>query len=143
MSIELRVTGTPAPQGSKTRTKWGMIESSKAVGPWREAVVGEIIRQGYHGLGLHGPLTVRATFLHQRPKTHYRTGKNANELRPEAPIYVTKTPDIDKVLRSTFDALTQSGLIKDDSNIVIVHAQQIYAGTGELPGARLEISINE
>lgn len=142
MSIELRICGTPAPQGSKTRTKWGMIESSKAVGPWREAVVGEIIRQGYHSLGLHGPLYVRATFLHQRPKNHYRTGKNSNELKDDAPVYVTKTPDLDKVLRSTFDALTQSGLIKDDSNIVIIHAQQIYAGISELPGAILEIGIH-
>ena len=35
----IRVDGVPAPQGSKIRTRYGMREASKRVGPWREAVL--------------------------------------------------------------------------------------------------------
>mgnify|MGYP003562711459 CR=1 FL=1 len=36
--ITLHVEGIPAPQGSKTRTRWGMRESSQRVAPWRAAL---------------------------------------------------------------------------------------------------------
>ena len=37
--ITIRVVGIPAPQGSKTLTRWGaMIEASKKVKPWRTDV---------------------------------------------------------------------------------------------------------
>ena len=38
MTVTFEVDGIPAPQGSKVRTRYGMFECSKRVGPWREAV---------------------------------------------------------------------------------------------------------
>lgn len=138
--IHLRVLGTPAPQGSKVRTKWGMREASSKVQPWREAVVSEVIRQSLHTRRLDGPLSISVTFLVKRPASHYGTKKGEPYLKDTAPLYVTKAPDLDKLLRSTFDGLTQSGLIGDDAQFVIVHAQKVYAGADEAPGAIIGVT---
>lgn len=130
MRIVLRVHGTPAPQGSKVRTKYGMREASNKVMPWREAIVSEVIRQGHSDLRMHGPLQVEVMFSHKRLASHYGRKNGQPYVKPDAARYVATTPDIDKCLRSTFDALTQSGMIEDDKFIVAVQAQQRYSTDG-------------
>jgi len=50
-----------------------------------------------------------------------------------------QTPDIDKILRSTLDALVVGGLLKDDSFIYAVHATKLYAH-GDFPvGATIHL----
>jgi hypothetical protein len=39
--VEFMIAGIPAPQGSKTRTKWGVREDNPATKPWRSAVAWE------------------------------------------------------------------------------------------------------
>jgi Holliday junction resolvase RusA-like endonuclease len=138
VSVYLRVRGIPAPQGSKIRTRYGMREASLLVEPWREAIVSEVMREGLQDRRMSGPLVLRATFFHKRLAAHYGTRKGEKYLREGAPVYVATTPDIDKVQRSTFDGLTQSGLIADDKFIVVVHLQQKYSDTG-FTGAEIEI----
>lgn len=75
--------------------------------------------------GLH------ATFYFSRPKSHYGTGKNAGKLKPNAPMYVTGTPDSDKLLRSLSDSLTDAGVWHDDSQAVMITGIKLYA---EQPG---------
>ena len=128
----MTVYGEPAPQGSKNVYRGHLVEASKKVGPWREAVVSQVLRGG-HGLNLHGPLEVRITFMFTRPKAHYLK----DGLRPNAPRYVARTPDIDKLCRSTLDGLTQAGVMLDDKQVVILHAQKIYVD--ESPGAIIHI----
>ncbi len=140
MSVVLRVMGTPAPQGSKRHVGRGvMVESSKAVGPWREAVVGEAQRQGAAGLMIPGPVAVDLTFFLARPKGHYRTGRNANLLRDSAPRHPWGKPDLDKLARSTLDGLVQAGVLADDALVVDMHARKEYADSPALPGARIRI----
>jgi len=127
MEIDLIVHGTPAPQGSKTRTRYGMKESSEKVGPWREAVVSEVLRSGYQYMLLDEPLEADIVFHLRRIQSHYRTGSRAGELKPDAPEFVMKPPDVDKLVRSTLDGLTQSGVIKDDSRFVRITAEKRYS----------------
>ena len=136
MSVRFRVYGTPAPQGSKIRTKWGMREASTKLMPWREAVVSQIIRDGWDNTQMDGPLVVRVTFIFDRPAAHYGTRKGEKYLKDTAPYYKTTTPDLDKLCRSLGDALTQGGAIKDDDLIVCWHAEKIY---GERAGAVVEV----
>lgn len=120
------VQGKPAAQGSKRHVGNGrMVEQSKNVGPWREAVKAAIITDlGPNPVQLAGPIKAVVTFWFQRPKYHYRA--DGTQLKPNAPEWFDKAPDIDKCLRSTFDALTDSGVIRDDSQIVVVEVQQRY-----------------
>ena len=55
------------------------------------------------------------TFL--RPKNHFRTGRNSHLLRDAAPARPAGYPDLDKLARSTGDALKSAGVLKDDGRI--------------------------
>ena len=108
--ITIRVVGIPAPQGSKTLTRWGaMIEASKKVKPWRTDVK-EAALECYNSGALNLPVRADIEFVFPRPKSHYGTGKNADVLKPSAPKYCTSrgNGDIDKLARSTLDGLSVS-----------------------------------
>jgi crossover junction endodeoxyribonuclease RusA len=131
--IHIDVLGLPAPQGSKRHVGRGiLVESSTKVGPWREAVVAATTNQGYANLMLDGPVSVDVSFYFPRPKGHYRAD---GSLKDSAPFTHSTTPDIDKVLRSTLDALVQAAVIVDDSRVQSVDARKLYATTDRPPGA--------
>jgi Holliday junction resolvase RusA-like endonuclease len=139
--IEVIVRGIPAPQGSKRHVGNGrMIESSKAVGPWREAVRAQTQARMNGHPPLLGPVAVRAWFWLPRPQSHYRTGRNAHLLRDGAPARPTGKPDIDKLERAIFDALTDGGAWKDDAQVVEVTKRKLYVLPGLTPGCKIEIT---
>lgn len=85
---------------------------------------------------LTGALSIRVTFHMPRIKGHFRTGKNANVLRGDAPIYHTVKPDSTKLLRGLEDALT--GIIwRDDAQIAHQVVSKVY---GTRIGAEVKIT---
>jgi crossover junction endodeoxyribonuclease RusA len=141
MNITLRVFGTPAAQGSKRHVGGGrMVEMSKRIKPWREAVYVAAQHDIPDTIKIEGPVAVRITFLFERPKAHYGSRKGVPYLRENAPFYVTRTPDIDKCVRALLDPLTEVGIWGDDAQVVIVHAAKRYCATGERPGALVSIT---
>lgn len=134
---ELRVFGEPAPQGSKRVFNNRIVEVSKKVKPWRAAIEECVIKAGYDTLAQ--PLSVRITFLMQRPMSHYRTGSNSHLLKDSAPHWHTQTPDLDKLVRSTLDGLTQAHAIEDDKWVSVLHAAKKYADKDTHPGAIIVI----
>src|SRR5690554_1458850 len=85
LALMVRVHGIPAPQGSKKYVGNGrMIESSKKVGPWREAVKAAILTAtGHKPTTLDGAVQVDITFILPRPKGHYgtRSEEHTSELQ--------------------------------------------------------------
>ena len=131
--IHIDVLGLPAPQGSKRHVGRGiMVESSSKVGPWREAVVAAAVNQGMANANLEGPISVDVSFYFPRPKGHHRAD---GTLKDTAPFTHATKPDIDKVLRSTLDALVQAAVITDDSRVQEVEARKLYATADRPPGA--------
>ncbi len=125
------VSGTPAPQGSKRHVGGGrMVEMSKAVGPWREAIRTETQRAMLDRVPLAGPVTVTIDFYLPRPKGHYRTGRNAHLLRDGAPVYPAGRPDLDKLARAVLDGITAGGAWKDDGQVAELTLRKLYATTG-------------
>ncbi len=111
--------GKPAPQGSKRHVGRGiMVESSKHVKPWRDAVRSDAVETMAGAAPLDGPVQVDMVFTFVRPKSHYRTGRNAHLLRDDAPTRPATIPDLSKLARSTEDALKDAGVIRDDALIV-------------------------
>jgi crossover junction endodeoxyribonuclease RusA len=127
----ITVRGTPAPQGSKRHVGGGrMVEMSKAVGPWREAVRAETQR-AMNGHGpISGPVGVRVVFGLARPRAHYRTGRNAHMLKDTAPVFPSGRPDVDKLARAVLDGLTMGGIWTDDSQVVRLEAVKNYGQPG-------------
>lgn len=134
--IEFVIAGVPAPQGSKTRTKWGVREDNPATKPWRSAVAWEATAAMQGVELMTGPVALDVTFFFPRPKSHYRTGKHAGQLKLDAPIHCTTKPDADKLLRAIGDAITGI-VVRDDSQIVRIHARKLY-GT-----PRAIVTVNE
>lgn len=130
--------GLPAPQGSKRHVGNGvMIEMSKKVKPWRDAVrLAAVEAMGDGWKMLDGPVHLRVTFYFVRPASHYRTGKNAHLLRDNAPTYPSGPPDCSKLVRSTEDALTAAGVWRDDARVTTLVAGKRY---GTYPGAVITV----
>lgn len=123
-----RVDGIPAPQGSKRHVGRGiLIESSKALKPWRERIAWTARE---HGVPLRtGAVTVQLAFVMPRPVS---TPKRRT---PPA----MRKPDLDKLTRGVFDAL--SGLcFEDDARIVDLRATKRLAAVGEQPGLTITIA---
>lgn len=119
--ITYHVHGTPAPQGSKIRTRYGMIDASKKLKPWREAVhqASEAIAATVDMVA--GPFRVYLDFTFTRP---------AKPAREYPPI------DLDKLCRSTLDGMTTGRIIADDKHCTSLIAKKSY---GERSGVRIRI----
>ncbi len=141
MRVVITVYGLPAPQGSKSFKGMAgghaiLVESSKAVKPWREAVKSAALAactqpQNEHGVGcISGPVNLYVTFTLPRPKSAKRGAK------------ADKRPDLSKLVRSTEDALTDVGAWEDDSRVVCCVSRKMYAGDEgamRVPGAVIRI----
>jgi crossover junction endodeoxyribonuclease RusA len=137
-AAEIWVAGIPAPQGSKRHVGNGrMIESSKAVGPWREAVRAETARIMVSPF--YSPVKIALFFRFPRPKSHFRTGRNAHLLCASAPAYPATKPDLDKLARAVLDGLTDGGAWQDDAQVVAIAAAKEYASPGRAPGCKIWI----
>lgn len=140
----ISISGIPRPGGSKTATlirrKGGAIvmcngrplittrEAGTHTKEWR-ALVAYTARQQYQGEPIRGPIRLSAIFFMPRPKGHFRTGKRAGELKPDAPQWHTCKPDRTKLMRSTEDALT--GILwADDTLIVAGPVEKRYGCAG-------------
>lgn len=134
-AVTIVVQGLPAPQGSKRAYVRGgramLVESSAQVAPWRQDVRAATLATMGDAPPLAGPVRLSIRFLLPRPKGH--TG--AHGLLPSAPWTHTVRPDLDKLARSTLDALTGT-LFRDDSQVHDLHVAKTWCDTdGDRPGA--------
>lgn len=143
VALVVVVHGRPAPQGSKRHVGRGvLVESSRAVKPWRQAVSAATVDAIEHGdwqPEQREPYGLDVVFTLPRPTSHYRSGKHGHLLRDTAPDRPAVQPDLDKLLRSTLDGLADGGALVNDSRVVSIVARKAYPG-GDLdaldgPGA--------
>jgi crossover junction endodeoxyribonuclease RusA len=121
--LDIEVSGRPAPQGSKHHGEYGqMREASPYLPAWRAAVKAAVYRR-YVELGvpphpdvlplIRGPVGVRIEF-------RLDTGQR-----------IDSKPDLDKLARATFDALTQARVWEDDARVVYAELLKVEAGERE------------
>jgi crossover junction endodeoxyribonuclease RusA len=122
------VEGTPVAQGSKKHVGGGrLVEMAKGLKPWRKAIVQAAqaaLPEGW--VPLDGPVRVTVVFYRERGKTVKRD-------RPSVP------PDLDKMVRACFDALTTAGVWVDDSRVVTLSAAKYYADLLDPPGMSVRV----
>lgn len=128
--------GIPAPQGSKRHVGMGrLIESSKALKPWRDVIIADCKKLGLEE-PLLTPVGVSLVFCFPRPKHHI--GANGG-LRPNAPKHKITRPDLDKLTRAVLDSLVYGGVIKDDSYVYSISAHKRYCVGQEEPGVSITV----
>jgi crossover junction endodeoxyribonuclease RusA len=111
-----RVHGIPVPQGSKRAFKVGnrinLVEANKNLPAWREKIAASARLTIGANQPLLGPVSVELCFWMPKPK------------KPTWWAPAVK-PDLDKLTRAVFDAIT-SIIIKDDSQIIELKARKLY-----------------
>lgn len=155
--LSVRVVGVPATQGSAK----GFVVTSKAgksravvthddkkkLLPWRGEIV-RVLRAARLVLGhspaprapappndpssdpplFHGPVSVRCEFILPRLAGHPKTPRGRPVPLPSTGL------DLDKLQRSLGDALTESRVVRDDTQVCHWDATKRYAALGEPPG---------
>lgn len=157
--VVVRVVGEPKPAGSKVSgvryrrdlngTKIPVVKDGRittftkdtsglAGVRWRRDVARAGL-QAWRGRELLAePLFVDMTFLLDRPRTHFRSGRFQSVLRDAAPVFPAVRPDVLKLARAVEDALT-GVLWQDDALIVGARYEKVYAEPGELAGVEVRV----
>ena len=137
-SLTFVVYGLAAPQGSKRSLGNGiLVESSKAVKPWRQDVKHAALACLPPDWDPTTPMSLSIVFRFKRPQG--QIGKRG--LKPSAPLHCTsaRAGDIDKLQRSTLDALTGVAF-DDDRQVVTVNASKRYCSGDEPQGALITVT---
>jgi Holliday junction resolvase RusA-like endonuclease len=151
LHVEFFVPGNPAPGGSKKGfynkklNRVLMVPDSEKTKPWMAVISAcamEAVRNPQTGKGtvLCDPVLLWIEFRLARPKSHYRSGKHASELKPDAPRFSTSKPDTTKLVRALEDACT--GIVwHDDSQVAMQNIVKRYADPNEIPGAHVKVYL--
>ena len=120
--VAFEVLGVPAPQGNKTLMPNGaIVEGKSKTGrakhkAWRQAVAWtarDLAESEPHDGALQATITFRLPMPKSRPAAAQTLGMWPHSVRP----------DIDKLLRCTFDGLSDGGLIRDDARFFAVETE--------------------
>ena len=149
-TITLRIR--PVQQGSKTAgqrndgSPYLRDSNAHALKTYRDQLSARAADDWTYRDQLTGPVRAWIRFTFDRPKSHYRTGRNALLLRDSAPSHPGRADgDLDKLVRAVCDALTDARVWTDDTQLVDLRARKFYAGEDEyaLPQAGVQIILEE
>ncbi len=146
-ALSFFVPGVVSGQGSKRSVGRGvLVDMNKNLAPWRDSICyaarqaaqDQLNWRDVHGPVFSGPVLFHLEATYARPKSHYRTGRNAHLLRDDAPYYKSSAPDSDKACRAAGDAITQSGIWRDDALVADLRFTKRYVQQGT-PGLNIVI----
>lgn len=147
----LFIPGDPVPQGSMRaiQSKHQRFPSvvpanQKHLAEWRAQCAANIrLNLPPDRFDRAGMFALHIDFYLRRPSAHYlpvNQTRTHPELRLDAPTWVTKTPDIDKLVRAVLDASTDAGVWNDDAQVVYVVATKRYANDPRAVGVTVTYS---
>ena len=122
-AVVAKIPGRPVPLGRPRMTRSGRAYTPARSRAWIKAAA-LVIRSGFEGEALEGPVCLQLAAVYPRPKSWPRSAPSGRTWRP-------KRPDVDNVIKAACDALTASGVIVDDAQIVGIHAISVYAAKDE------------
>lgn len=126
--LTFTVDGQPVPQGSMIAVARNHVRHANgtALAAWRAEII-VAARNAMRDLGtLDGPIAVDLRFTLRAPKIRKRS------------MPITR-PDLDKMVRAVFDAMTDACVWRDDAQVIAVHAQKQYATGDARPGVGVTV----
>ena len=122
------VNGNPTPQGSKKgfviNGRAILVDASDGNKAWRKTVRDEIERDPKYKQ-YKGAVNVSLAFWLTRAKSNTKK-------------QMIQKPDVDKLVRSVMDAITDSSIIEDDCRVVSLSAMKRWADDGQ-PGVLIQV----
>ena len=107
---------------------------------FKAAVQAGATNAGLYNALLQGPIALELTIRMPRPKSHFRTGKNAGILREDAPSWHTAKPDLDNIEKALKDALSDIRVWGDDCQVCQVTKKKVYVAGQEVCVSDVTIS---
>jgi len=128
--FEFVIPGKPYPLKRPRRASFGdMFDPKENV--QAKLLVAQIARLAIRS-PMEGPVVLCATFLFERPKSHY--GKS---LKASAPIYHTQRPEVDNLIKTVLDGL--NGIAwGDDAQVVEVSGRKAWSDGVAQTNVRIE-----
>ena len=140
MNLKIRIIGIPATAGSfvprkrKNGSLYLLRSGSQKHKEWRQAAeftIRQAVKLWEWETNPDDQYSVSLSFLLPKPKSVSRAQPNVK-------------PDIDKLCRSTLDALTVGKAIDDDARIIQLTASKTYTAGSEQPGCYITVNkLNE
>ncbi len=125
------IHGTPKAQPRVKAYRRGShvgVYTPNTADEWKAQVI--LAASAYHQK-FEGTVMLEVEFYLPRPKSH----KND--------VYCQTKPDIDNLLKSTMDALSQAGVWRDDAQVVAVVASKRYEAENREIGAVIKVTALE
>ena len=135
-AIEFFVTGEPKSKGSKNAfvvKGRAIITEGKQSKLWERTVKAALSTMNL--TTLHGPVEVEMVFYLPRPASHAPAPKS-KDIWKRHPVPQQK-PDIDKLTRAVFDAMTKI-VYEDDARVISLVVKKRYAETS--PGVQIRVT---
>jgi Holliday junction resolvase RusA-like endonuclease len=139
--LEFIVFGNPAPKGSmraagnrvipsgSPENRANLVSWESAVRAGARNVLMDIGSTAIVFMGV--PIRLTAVFRMPRLMSHFaKKGENAGRVLASAPKYPTSKPDMDKLLRTTLDAMTKL-VFDDDARVAETLMRKVYAEPGK------------
>lgn len=97
---------------------------------WKRAIAAELLGKVPSEPWL-GPVALSVQFYFPRPQRLCRRNS------PPGSVPHTAKPDVDNLIKAVMDAMTQSGVWRDDAQVHSLSISKMYAAVGFAPGARI------
>lgn len=143
--VQFSVHGKPAQMGSKrafVRNGRAIManDNSERLKQWYNSVASKAAEVMRGREQITGPVRLSISFHFKRPKSHYGSGSKANIRKPGSPQFHAQSPDLDKLIRCTQDALS-AVVWRDDSQVCQYGSvSRIWSDDG-VEGAEISVEL--
>ena len=134
--FECVIPGAPIGKGRPRATKMGnhvRLYTPKRTADWERSSA-LIMKNEWRSAPLDGVCRVDVVAVFPRPKRLMR------KKDPQHRVWHSSKPDIDNVCKSALDSMVMAGIIRDDTQVVILTAKSVYAEKDEGPCVELKLS---
>jgi len=123
------IPGPPIGKGRPRGTSVGghvRLYTPQKTADWERAAA-LLMRQAWRNAPCEDLVEVEVIAVFHRPKRLLR------KKDPERRLWHGSKPDIDNVAKCALDAMVMAGVIRDDAQVVDIHARSMYASKSEGP----------
>jgi Holliday junction resolvase RusA-like endonuclease len=133
--FECLIPGPPIGKGRPRATKMGghiRLYTPKKTADWERSAA-LLARNAWMRAPSEDYCRLEVVAVFSRPKRLLR------KKDPEERMWHGSKPDIDNVVKSVADSLVMAGVIRDDTQVVEIHARKVYATKSEGPGVEVRL----
>lgn len=134
--FECVIPGAPIGKGRPRAAKMGShvrLYTPKRTADWERSSA-LIMKNQWQSAPLDNICSVSIIAVFPRPKRLLR------KKDPEHRLWHSSKPDIDNVCKSVLDSMVMAGVIRDDTQVVILTARSVYASKSEGPCVEVRLS---